>query len=140
MLFELSFSGQQSISGTFPEENQTYDECYRMITYNGHEVLYDPDGNMTYGPLSTVEGEDDTFVHFEYDSRNRLTKAGDTSYIYDAENNRIGVSTPSYQETCVVDDNCTLSRNIEISRTYRGKNGMSDTTVVEKYYYGNGLV
>lgn len=52
-----------------------YDSVNRLIKYNGKEVRYDKDGNMTYGPL---EGE---MAAFTYDCRNRLkevtTDSGD---------------------------------------------------------------
>ncbi|CEO87888.1 hypothetical protein SSCH_1330006 [Syntrophaceticus schinkii] len=46
-------------------------------------MTYDPDDNMTGGPLNGV------METFTYDARNRLTESGDQ---YDAENNRTGVS------------------------------------------------
>jgi RHS repeat-associated protein len=62
---------------------------------------------MTHGPLN---GAMDDFV---YDSRRRLTQAGTTQYVYDAENNRIGVnstrfvvnSQPALSQVLVKDEN-----------------------------------
>ncbi len=67
-----------------------YDTSNRLIRYNGETVTYDADGNMLYGPLN---GQ---MASFTYDCRNRLirteTDSGEvTKYLYDAENNRIGI-------------------------------------------------
>ena len=71
-------------------ETMTYDAVNRLISYNGKAVSYDADGNMLYGPLN---GQ---MASFTYDCRNRLirteTDSGEvTKYLYDAENNRIGI-------------------------------------------------
>lgn len=71
-------------------ETMTYDAVNRLISYNGKAVSYDTDGNMLYGPLN---GQ---MASFTYDCRNRLirteTDSGEvTKYLYDAENNRIGI-------------------------------------------------
>ena len=42
-----------------------YDEENRLTKYNGQEVSYDSEGNMTYGPLNGV------MTGFVYDCRNR---------------------------------------------------------------------
>lgn len=67
-----------------------YDASNRLIRSNGETVTYDADGNMLYGPLN---GQ---MASFTYDCRNRLirteTENGEvTKYLYDAENNRIGI-------------------------------------------------
>jgi RHS repeat-associated protein len=49
-------------------------------------VQFDADGNMITGPLN---GQ---MASYTYDSRNRLVAAGNLTYEYDAENNRIGVT------------------------------------------------
>lgn len=59
-----------------------YDQNNRLTKYNGQTVVYDKDGNMTYGPLN---GKMTSFV---YDCRNRLVQAGTTKYEYDAQNHR----------------------------------------------------
>ena len=69
----------------------TYDSANRLITYNGEEVKYDADGNMTYGPL------DGKMVTYKYDSRNRLVSVGNISYEYDCENNRIALVKGNYR-------------------------------------------
>lgn len=48
---------------------------------------------MTYGPL------DGKMVEFKYDARNRLIEDGNTTYQYDAENNRIGQITNGKKTT-----------------------------------------
>ncbi|MBQ8923604.1 MAG: RHS repeat protein, partial [Lachnospiraceae bacterium] len=117
----------------------TYDSSNRMITYNGEMIEYDSDGNMTYGPLNGK------MVHYEYDCRNRLIKAGDTEYTYDAENIRTATITPYYTEEYITDSVSALSRVLEIDRVYQNKyiqeNKYNDgkSTEHEVYYYGNGL-
>jgi YD repeat-containing protein len=71
----------------------TYGPDNRLVTYNGQQVTYDADGNMTYGPLN---GQ---MAVYAYDCRNRLTLAGGTAYGYDAENNRIRVTDSVYGQT-----------------------------------------
>ena len=93
----------------------TYDSSNRMITYNGKTVEYDDDGNMTYGPLNG------RMVKFEYDCRNRLIKAGDTEYTYDAENIRTSTKTPYYTEKYITDSVGALSRVLEVDRVYNKK-------------------
>ena len=81
----------------------TYDKNNRLLTYNGEEVKYDKDGNMTYGPLDGVMKE------FVFDCRNRLVQAGDTIYEYDAENNRVAVITKTKRTEYVVNSQPELS-------------------------------
>ena len=118
----------------------TYDSSNRMITYNGEKIEYDNDGNMTYGPLNGK------MVSYEYDCRNRLIRAGDTEYTYDAENIRTATITPEYTEEYITDSVSALSRVLEIDRTYQGgyiqdnEDNAGKSTEHEIYYYGNGLV
>ena len=93
---------------------------------------------MTYGPL---KGK---MVHFTYDCRNRLVKAGDTEYTYDAENIRTSAVTPDYTEEYITDSTGSLSKVLEIKRVYKeeqiGYNIHTDKNFDrEVYYYGNGL-
>ena len=110
--------------------SMTYDSSNRMVTYNGEDVLYDDDGNMLYGPLDGVMTE------FEYDCRNRLVRAGDTYYEYDAENVRTATETPEYREEYITESVSQFSRVLVITREYKTE----DKTDTEKYYYGNGLI
>ena len=83
-----------------------YDKANRLISYNDQEVLYDDDGNMIYGPLN---GE---MTEFTYDCRNRLISAGNLSYEYDAENNRIAIidSKEKTRTEFVINTNTSLSQ------------------------------
>ena len=117
-----------------PEENSVsmeYDAANRLISYNGEEVKYDKDGNMIYGPL---DGE---MVEFKYDCRNRLTKAGDFLYSYDAENLRIEAHYEDYTEEYVLDRVASPNRTLQIIR----KDNKAETTEKKtNYYYGIGMI
>ncbi|MDQ2085630.1 PKD domain-containing protein [Herbivorax sp. ANBcel31] len=103
----------------------TYDKGNRLITYNGNEIKYDEDGNMTYGPLN---GE---MVDFTYDSRNRLITAGDTEYEYDAENNRTAVIENGLRTEYVNNPHAVLSQLL-ISKDSEGNETF--------FIYGLGLI
>ncbi|MBR1599268.1 MAG: RHS repeat-associated core domain-containing protein, partial [Lachnospiraceae bacterium] len=105
----------------------------RLLTYNGENIKYDKDGNMTYGPLA---GEMTAFV---YDCRNRLIQAGDTRYIYDAENNRIGVETDKKKTTYVINTQPELSQVLQSTETKIDENDNKENTITTHYFYGNGL-
>lgn len=102
-----------------------YDAANRLVKYNNEDVLYDADGNMTYGPLNGV------MTSFTYDCRNRLVSAGNTTYAYDAENNRISVTVGSTTTSYVVENNSGELSKILSSTTN------SKTTL---FIYGNGLL
>jgi len=70
--------------------NMIYAAANRLAAYDTKAVQFDADGNMTLGPLS---GD---MAKFRFDSRNRLTQAGDTVYRYNAENQRIGINQTQY--------------------------------------------
>ena len=101
-----------------------YSKDNRLISYNGEEVKFDEDGNMTYGPLNGVMTE------FKYDCRNRLIKAGDTEYTYDAEDNQIAVTKNGVTTKYVVDSNCEYSQVLTAT---------TDDSVIT-YIYGDGLI
>ena len=113
----------------------TYTADNRLDTFNGQKVTYDADGNMTYGPLNGVMTE------FTYDCRNRLIKAGDTTYEYDAENTRIAIQTKEKREEYVVDKNTTYSQVLSITTYEKNLFGQftkeKDSTI---YTYGIGLI
>ncbi len=111
--------------------DMTYDKNNRLLTYNGEDVKYDKDGNMTYGPLDGVMSS------FEFDCRNRLVKAGDTSYEYDAENNRIAVTTGTKRTEYVVNSQPELSQVLQ-SKTVENNN--EESAEITYYYYGQGLL
>ncbi|MEW6172723.1 MAG: RHS repeat-associated core domain-containing protein [Bacillota bacterium] len=101
----------------------TYDN--RLDTYNGQAIQYDGDGNMTYGPLNG------SMTAYTFDSRSRLTSVGDTSYIYDAENNRISVIGGAYRTDYVINPQAALSQVLI----------ETDTQGNSTYYtYGLGLI
>ncbi|RDU23585.1 hypothetical protein, partial [Anaerosacchariphilus polymeriproducens] len=89
-----------------------YDKANRLISYNGKQVKYDADGNMTYGPLNG------TMTTFKYDCRNRLIQAGDTKYEYDAEDTRIAVQTKNIREEYVTDKEAAYSQTRSVT-TYK---------------------
>lgn len=76
----------------------------RLISYNGQIVEYDNDGNMTTGPQ---KGKMETFT---YDARNRLIGVGNTAYLYDAQNNRVGLNQGGVLTRYVVNPSATLSQ------------------------------
>ena len=108
-----------------------YDAANRLIQYNGQNVTYDADGNMTYGPL------DGKLAAFAYDCRNRLVSAGDTEYEYDAENNRIGVKTGTSETTYVVEHNSGSLSQVLSATEILSAEQQEKTTL---YVYGNGLL
>ena len=75
---------------------------------------------------------------FVYDCRNRLIQAGDTRYIYDAENNRIGVET-SKKTTYVINTQPELSQVLQSTETKIEENDNKENTITTHYFYGNGL-
>ena len=97
-----------------------YDKNNRLIEYNGKEVVYDLDGNMLSDGMSA----------FEYDSANRLIKAGTNEYTYNAEDVRIRNLCGEEDTTYIYNTNCRLSQLL--TKTTNG--------VVTKYVYGLGLI
>ena len=65
-----------------------------------------------------------TILEHVYDCGNRLVRAGDTSYTYDAENNRLAVFTPKEKTTYVGDSSSSLTQ-ILLSEYY-----LSEASVV----------
>ncbi|MBE0450723.1 MAG: SBBP repeat-containing protein [Clostridia bacterium] len=95
----------------------------RIDTFNGTQVIYDADGNMTYGPL----GED--FENFSYDEKNRLQSLKDFSFEYDVEGKRTKVTSGS--DTTTYFNSPSDIEHVLI----KNENG------VETYYiYGVGIV
>ena len=124
-------------------ETMTYDAVNRLISYNGKAVNYDADGNMLYGPLN---GQ---MASFTYDCRNRLirteTDSGEvTKYLYDAENNRIGIikNAGTEQESrtgYVVDSTSGELTQILQSRTEEAAKS-ADVGITTYLYAGNRLL
>ena len=107
-------SGETNSKNTTPPASATmeYDQNNRLITYNGQTVVYDKDGNMTYGPLNGK------MTNFIYDCRNRLVQAGTTKYEYDAENHRTAIiknagTTEETRTEFVVDSVPELSQMLQ---------------------------
>ncbi len=103
----------------------TYAADNRLDTYEGQNVQYDADGNMTEGPLA------ENMVNFTFDARSRLTGGGNTSYTYDALNNRVRVSDGVQQTSYTINPNAPLSQVLiqtdeENTKTY--------------FVYGLGLI
>ena len=124
-------------------ETMTYDAVNRLISYNGKAVSYDTDGNMLYGPLN---GQ---MASFTYDCRNRLirteTDSGEvTKYLYDAENNRIGIIKNAGTEResrtgYVVDSTSGELTQILQSRTEEAAKS-ADVGITTYLYAGNRLL
>ncbi len=70
-----------------PTFTATYDDDNRLLTANGQSVTHDDDGNMTRS-VGILPTSPNTAVDLTYNSRNQLTSAPGTSYIYDAEGRR----------------------------------------------------
>lgn len=96
----------------------------RLAIYNGQSVTYDDDGNMENGPLN---GQ---MTGYAFNARNELTGVGNTTYQYDAEGNRIGMTKGSSQTSYIVNLESSLSQ--VLAKT--GANGQTD------YVYGLGLI
>ncbi len=99
----------------------TYAKANRLASYDDETVQLDADGNLIQGPLS---GE---MADFVFDSRNRLIQAGETTYHYDAENQRIGVNQTQY----VINSQPALSQVLV----------KTEASGTQTYYvYGLGLI
>ncbi len=109
----------------FTRVSMTYGDANRLATYNGESVTHDADGNMTRGPLNG------SMADFEFDSRNRLVRAGTTTYAYNAENHRIAMTENGKKTRYIVNPNASLSQvlaRIEADGTHTF------------YVYGLGLI
>ena len=112
-----------------PRFSDNTNKANRLISYNGIKVRYDKDGNMTYGP---VNGE---MTKLQYDCRNHLIKAGNTTYEYNAENTRTAKEENGTRTEYTTDTNSTLSQVLETTVTK--EDGTKEKTT---YIYGNGLL
>lgn len=63
--------------------NFSYDNANRIVAYNGQNVSYNQDGQLTRGPLGA------NFANFTYDFRGNLTQAGTTTMLYNSEDRMI---------------------------------------------------
>ena len=107
-----------------PAAAMTFDDSNGLLTFNGQTIAHDADGNSLRTPLPAGGWADLT-----YDSRNRLTGAGATTYSYNAEGHRVGITSANETTTLTVDPQGALPRVLE-----RVKNG-----VRTRYVYGAGL-
>ncbi|MCP4701133.1 MAG: RHS repeat-associated core domain-containing protein, partial [Gammaproteobacteria bacterium] len=103
----------------------SYGADNRLMTYNGEAVRFDADGNMIHGPLNGGMAD------FSFDSCHRLTGAGNTQYIYDAENQRIAVNADGQETRYTVNSQPLLSQVL-----VRTKPDGTQTY----YVYGLGLI
>ena len=113
-------------TNSLPTRNMTYNDDNELSTVDGSPVTEDNDGNLTYGPLTN----DNNFVSFAFDARNRLLNAGGVTNIYDAMNNRIGQTYGTNSVAYMVNPNATLPQVLMSI-----KNG-----VTNYYVYGAGLL
>ncbi len=107
-------------SVSLPPVTMTYSAANRLATYNGQAIQFDADGNLLTVPLN------EQLSALQFDSRNRLVQAGNTSYRYDAENQRIGVNQTNY----VINSQPALSQVL-----FKEENGVKTF-----YVYGLGLI
>ena len=108
-----------------PNASMKFDSANQLATFNGQTVTHDLDGNMVSGPLPTTGA----MGNYTYDSRNRLTGAGGFAYRYNAEGNRLGLTSANETTTLTVDPQGALPKVLE-----RVKNGIRT-----RYVYGAGL-
>ena len=104
----------------------TYAEDNRLATYNGHAVIHDADGNMIHGPL---QGD---MAEFLYDSRNRLIRAGNHVYRYDAEDRRIAQLVEGTEIRYVIDPEAYYSQQL--------MEADDQGNPIAYYIYGHGLI
>ncbi len=121
--------------GTLTSASMTYTKDNRLDTYNGQKVTYDEEGNMTCGPMGGV------MTSFTHDCRNRLIKAGDTTYEYDAENTRTAVQTKDRRKEYIVDKEAVYCQALSITTYEKNLLGQyTKETGCTLYTYGNGLI
>ncbi len=108
-----------------PPASMTYDDDNRLATYNGQSVPSDNNGNLLSAPLNGS-----LLSSVAWDKRNRLTSAGGTAYVYDAENRRVSSSSAGQTTTY------TWSRG-KLDRLLVKTNPDGSVT---RYVYGLGLL
>ena len=120
----FTYDAAGNITGASGGGSCVYDINNRLTSIGGEAVSYDMDGNMTAAPL----GEE--AVTFEYDSANRLMRAGLYEYTYNAEDLRIR-SYDGEHET-----EYTYNPQAKLSQLLMKTTGET----VTKYVYGLGLI
>ena len=127
-------------SETLTSAVMTYDADNRLATYNGKEIKYDADGNMTYGCLNG------RMVYLNYDCRNRLICVKDhngttlTRYEYDAENIRTAVIEGNSRTVYVTDREAPYSQILTATACKEGILTTGKQTAQTLYTYGLGLI
>jgi RHS repeat-associated protein len=104
----------------------TYNADNQLKTWNSQTIVHDADGNMTTGPAPTG----DTLTTYGYDSRNRLTDTPGNTFSYDADGQRVGMTSGADTTSFVTDVSSALSKVL-----VRTKNGVST-----RYVWGLGLL
>ena len=122
-IINVSVYDPMQFAGTVSAEME-YNEFNQLIRWNGEDILYDESGNMLYGPFGGG------MVEFEYDCRNRLIRAGDIQYEYDAGDNRIAKIVNGVRTDFVHDTVLSLSRILMST--------INDETIY--YVWGQGLI
>ena len=149
---ETGSEGKVNTSGAKASTDMicTYGKDNCLLTWNGETVVYDANGNMTYGPVDGV------MAQLSYDAYNRLVKVESadgksTIYTYDAEDVRIRAEHTrsdgtTWEETFVTDRQATYSRLLSVESggkktTYTYGLGLSSVTEGEEtsYYHYNHL-
>ncbi|MGZ0050504.1 RHS repeat-associated core domain-containing protein [Brevibacillus gelatini] len=113
-------------SSTHPHLTMSYTKDNRLETVNGQAVSFDEEGNLLRIPNS---GQPETYT---YDARNRLVRAGQTSYSYDAENIRTTMTWNGKTTRYVVNENADLTQVLM---------ELEENGAARAYYvYGLGLI
>jgi len=120
------FAAPLSHSNAAPTRALTFNDDNQIATFNGQNVTYDSDGNMTGGPLTN-----NTLTNYVYDARNRLLSAGALNYGYDPAANRVAISNGASVTRFVINPSAALSQVL-----VRTKPDGSKTF----YVYGLGLL
>jgi RHS repeat-associated protein len=111
---------------TSGSDKVSYDQNNRLTAYNGINLAYDADGNMTTGVVGGVSSS------LTYDSGNRLVQAGGITYTYDALDNRISETVSGKMTTFVYDDSSSDLSRLLVSTDSNGQSTY--------YIYGIGLL
>ncbi|SCP99922.1 RHS repeat-associated core domain-containing protein, partial [Anaerobium acetethylicum] len=134
-LYEENFTYDAACNIIMSEDDGTatsmaYDNTNNRLTAantsaDASAYTYDPDGNMTSGQFGG------NTMNLQYDSRNRLTSAGNCTYSYDADNVRVSGTKDGYRTTYAYD---TASGRSQLLMS-TGQDGSAT-----KYVYGAGAL